>query len=47
MNQVSKERYLKIALIAFGIIFILIYPIGMVWPAGWVWHNGDGNTTYR
>jgi uncharacterized protein DUF6632 len=42
MNRVSKEKYLKIALIAFGVIFILIYPIGMVWPAGWVWHGGGG-----
>ncbi len=42
MNQASKEKYLKIALIAFGVIFMLVYPIGMVWPSGWVWHGGGG-----
>jgi uncharacterized protein DUF6632 len=42
MNSASKEKYLKLALIVFGVIFILIYPIGMVWPAGWVWHGGGG-----
>jgi len=42
MNNEMKERMLKIALIAFGGIFLLIYPIGLVWPAGWVWHGGEG-----
>ena len=38
----GNEKYLKIALIAFGIIFCLVYPIGLVWPAGWIWHGGEG-----
>ncbi len=42
MNSTSKEKYLKIALIAFGVIFMLVYPIGIVWPSGWVWHGGGG-----
>ena len=27
---------------AFGAIFFLIYPLGLVWPSGWVWHGGEG-----
>ena len=42
MSAESKNKYLKIALIAFGIIFFLIYPLGKVWPAGWIWHGGEG-----
>jgi hypothetical protein len=42
MNPESKEKYLKIALVAFGVIFFLIYPLGYFWPSGWVWHGGEG-----
>ena len=42
MTDVTKEKYLKIALMVFGVIFCLVYPLGMVWPAGWVWHGGEG-----
>ena len=33
----GKERYLKIALLVFGIIFLLVYPLMIIWPAGWSW----------
>jgi len=26
----------------FGVIFLLVYPLTMVWPSGWVWHGGEG-----
>ncbi len=42
MATTGKEKYLKLALIVFGVIFMLVYPIGMVWPSGWVWHGGEG-----
>jgi hypothetical protein len=42
MNAENKEKLLKLALIAFGIIFCLIYPLGYLWPSGWVWHGGEG-----
>lgn len=42
MTATVKEKYLKIALVAFGVIFCLVYPIGMIWPSGWVWHGGEG-----
>ncbi|WP_245965872.1 DUF6632 domain-containing protein [Pseudorhodoferax soli] len=31
---------LKIALLVFGSIFCLVYPIAVVWPSGWLWHVG-------
>jgi len=42
MNEKLKEKFLKMALLAFGITFLLIYPLGYLWPAGWVWHGGQG-----
>ena len=43
MNTEFKQKLLKLALRAFGTIFLLIYPLGIVWPAGWVWHGGEGS----
>ncbi|WP_323845802.1 DUF6632 domain-containing protein [Microbulbifer magnicolonia] len=39
MDESSRNRYLKIALVVFGLIFIFgIYPMMMwVWPSGWGW----------
>jgi uncharacterized protein DUF6632 len=37
MNGLSL---LKIALVVFGIAFLLVYPLGIVWPSGWAWHEG-------
>jgi hypothetical protein len=42
MNGSTREKLLKIALIAFGAIFFLIYPLGLIWPSGWQWHGGEG-----
>ena len=42
MNSASKDKLLKIALVLFGIIFCLVYPLAMVWPSGWMWHGGEG-----
>jgi hypothetical protein len=42
VNAASKEGLLKLALRLFGLIFLLIYPLGMIWPSGWVWHGGAG-----
>lgn len=43
MNAETREKYLKMALMLFGVIFLFIYPLGLVWPAGWVWHGGEGS----
>jgi len=42
MTQDSREQYLRIALRICGILFLLVYPLTLVWPSGWVWHGGDG-----
>jgi hypothetical protein len=31
---------LKILLVVFGLAFLLIYPLAIVWPSGWAWHQG-------
>jgi len=43
MDAITREKYLKLALTAFGCIFFLIYPLGIVWPSGWIWHGGEGS----
>jgi hypothetical protein len=42
MDPDTKEKFLKLALRLFGVVFLLVYPLSMVWPSGWVWHGGDG-----
>src|SRR5262249_11581899 len=42
MNDSVREKLLKIALVVFGAIFLRIYPLGLVWPSGWLWHDGYG-----
>ena len=42
MNIDTKEKLLKLSLMAFGLIFLMIYPLGIVWPSGWQWHGGQG-----
>jgi hypothetical protein len=36
----DKDRLLSAALIVFGVTFCLLYPMSMVWPSGWAWHEG-------
>lgn len=36
----SRLKLLQIALIAFGVVFCLVYPLAIVWPSGWAWHDG-------
>ena len=43
MNNETRERYLKLALVVFGVVFWLVYPLGLLWPSGWVWHGGEGS----
>jgi len=37
-----SQRYtlLQIALVLFGATSCLVYPLAMVWPSGWAWHEG-------
>lgn len=38
--MLGKYTYLQVALVVFGAIFCLVYPLALVWPAGWMWHEG-------
>ncbi|HEY8006768.1 MAG TPA: DUF6632 domain-containing protein [Methylocella sp.] len=42
MNDDTREKLLKMALAAFGAIFHLVYPPGLIWPSGWVRRGGEG-----
>lgn len=42
MDHTTREKLLKIALVAIGAIFFTIYPLGLIWPSGWQWHGGHG-----
>jgi hypothetical protein len=36
----NQENLLKLALGVFGVIFLLVYPLAIIWPSGWAWHQG-------
>lgn len=36
----SQEKALKAALVVFGVIMLLVYPLAVVWPSGWAWQPG-------
>jgi hypothetical protein len=40
MASSYRYRLLQIALVVFGAVMILLYPLALVWPAGWAWHHG-------
>ena len=42
MDDATREKLLRIALVAIGAIFFTIYPLGLIWPSGWQWHGGHG-----
>jgi len=44
MTDASRQQYLRIALIVFGVIFTFgIYPLGLLWPSGWTWGHGHSH----
>jgi len=34
MDDITREKLLKIALVAVGAIFFTIYPLSLIWPIG-------------
>lgn len=36
----ATYRLLQAALVVFGVVMILLYPLAAVWPSGWAWHHG-------
>jgi hypothetical protein len=46
MNAADRVKFLRVALIVCGLIFLLgVYPLTIVWPAGWAWHR-EGQSLY-
>ena len=44
MNDNTRLKYLRIALVLVGVTFIAgIYPLMLVWPSGWTWHTGHSD----
>jgi hypothetical protein len=42
MAESDRIKYLRIALIVVGLIFIVgIYPLTVLWPSGWSWNVGQ------
>jgi hypothetical protein len=40
MNDTDRVKYLRIALVVFGLFFIVgIWPLSQVWSSGWAWHD--------
>ncbi|MDR6820973.1 hypothetical protein J2X76_006173 [Neorhizobium sp. 2083] len=37
----DSNRLLSAALIIFGAICCLLYPLAVFWPSGWAWHEGS------
>lgn len=37
----TRDTLLRFALITFGAIFCLVYPLAIMWPSGWAWHEGS------
>jgi hypothetical protein len=40
MASSYRYRLLQIALVVFGVVMLLVYPLAMVWPSGWAWQPG-------
>jgi len=40
MASSYSYRLLQIALVVFGAVMLLLYPLAVVWPSGWAWHPG-------
>jgi hypothetical protein len=44
MNDRSRRQALAWALRIFGVVFLFaVYPLTVLWPSGWAWHEGHSN----
>lgn len=37
----DRRKYLQGALLVFGVIALLLYPLMLFWPSGWAWTPGQ------
>jgi hypothetical protein len=40
LSTTASYKLLRFALTLFGAIFLLVYPLAILWPSGWAWHAG-------
>jgi hypothetical protein len=46
MSEAGDVKALRAALVVIGVIFVIgVYPLTILWPAGWIWHSG-GHSDY-
>ena len=46
MNTARRMKFLRVALLVVGLIFVVgVYPLTILWPAGWAWHH-TGQSVY-
>jgi hypothetical protein len=46
MSTAERVKFLRVALVLVGLTFLVgIYPLTLLWPAGWAWHN-TGQSLY-
>jgi len=46
MTEADRIKYLRVVLVAVGLIFIAgIWPLTVFWPSGWAWH-AEGRSEY-
>lgn len=38
--MIRPHALLQVALVLFGAVCCLLYPLAIVWPSGWAWHEG-------
>jgi hypothetical protein len=44
VNDQDRIKYLRVALVAVGLVFIFgVYPLTILWPSGWAWHAGQSD----
>lgn len=44
MNEPTGLKYLRAALLLFGLICLFAFwPLTVVWPSGWAWHEQGGS----
>jgi uncharacterized protein DUF6632 len=46
MTEADRIKFLRIVLVVVGLTFTFgIWPLGIVWPSGWTWHE-TGRSEY-
>jgi hypothetical protein len=43
MSDAHRLLFLRIALIVVGLLCFALYPLGIVWPSGWIWGHGHSH----